>query len=172
VIADSLNIAKEDYLRLHYYKNPSYHKNGIGIGDFSLCAFDVVKNYCKEVSTLTIQELNDMLDQLIASSKNHITIFRKLFTISNAEEIKWIIRIILKDLKVNIKIDAVLNTFHKDAGDYFNLTNSLLETCKKFENPNISLDDEIKIFFPIRPMLAGKKKIGYFREHEHITYYV
>jgi ATP-dependent DNA ligase len=52
------------------------------------------------------------------------------------------------------------------------LTNSLLETCKKFENPNISLDDEIKIFFPIRPMLAGKKKIGFFRENEHMAYYV
>jgi DNA ligase 4 len=75
---------------------------------------------------LTIHELNGMLDQLIASSNNQIPIFRKLFTISNAEEIKWIIRIILKDLKVSIKIDTILNTFHKDASDYYNLTNSLL----------------------------------------------
>lgn len=77
----------------------------------------------------------------MASSDNHIPVFRKLFTVSNAEEIKWIVRIILKDLKVNIKIDTVLNTFHKDGNDYYNLTNSLLETCKKFENLNVSLDD-------------------------------
>ena len=38
---------EEDYLRLHHYKNPSFHKNGVGIGDFSLCVFDVVKSYCK-----------------------------------------------------------------------------------------------------------------------------
>ena len=37
VISDSLNLTKEDYLRLHHYKNPSFHKNGVGIGDFSLC---------------------------------------------------------------------------------------------------------------------------------------
>lgn len=54
VIAESLSITKEDYLRLHHFKNPSFHKNGVGIGDFSLCAFDVVKSYCKEASSLTI----------------------------------------------------------------------------------------------------------------------
>lgn len=73
-----------------------------------------------------------MLDQLVGSSKGHLNIFRKMFTVCNAEEIKWIIRIILKDLKINIKIGTVLNAFHPDAHDYFNLTNSLYETCKKF----------------------------------------
>lgn len=125
MIADSLNLAKDDYLRLHHYKNPSFHKNGIGIGDFSLCVHDVVKSFCKEQSSLTIVELNEMLDELVASPKNQVAIFRKMFMICNAEEIKWIIRIILKDLKINIKIDTVLNSYHADAHDYFNLTNSL-----------------------------------------------
>jgi len=105
-----------------------------------------------------------MLDTLSTSSSSQVSIFRKIFTVSTAEEIKWIIRIILKDLKVGIKVETVLNAFHPDANDYFNLTNSLLETCKKFENPAVSLDDDVKIFFPIRPMLAGKKKIAYFNE--------
>lgn len=141
LISDSLNITKEDYLRLHHYKNPSFHKTGVGIGDFSLCTHDVIKNYCKEQSVLTVVELNEMLDDMASSSKNHINIFRKLFTMANAEEIKWIIRIILKDLKISLKITTVLNTFHPDANDFFNLTNSLIETCKKFENPNVCLDD-------------------------------
>jgi len=78
----------------------------------------------------------------------------------------------LKDLKISLKIDTVLNTFHKDAADFFNLTNSLFETCKKFENPNVSLNDEVKMFFPIRPMLAGKKKIVFFKDIQTKTYYV
>ena len=82
-----------------------------------------------------------MLDELVSSSKDQLVVFRKLFTVCTAEEIKWIIRIILKDLKINIKIETVLRAFHPDAHDYFNLTNSLLETCKKFEDPSISLDD-------------------------------
>jgi DNA ligase 4 len=169
-IADSLNLTKDNYLRLHHYKNPSFHKNGVGIGDFSLCVHDVIKGYSKEHSTLTVGELNAMLDGLIGSSRGHLAIFRRMFTVCTAEEIKWIIRIILKDLKINVKIDTVLNAFHPDAHDYFNLTNSLHETCKKFEDPSISLDDEIKVFFPIRPMLAGKKKINYFQDSSKVYY--
>jgi DNA ligase 4 len=161
VISDSLNLTKEDYLRLHHYKNPSFHKNGIGIGDFSLCVHDVVKSYCKQQYSLTITDLNDMLDELV-NSKGQLNVFRRMFVTCTAEEIKWIIRIILKDLKINVKIDTVLKAYHPDSHDYFNLTNSLWETCKKFEDPNVSLDDEVKMFFPIRPMLAGKKKISFF----------
>lgn len=63
-----------------------------------------------------------------------------------------------------------MSTFHRDAHDYFNLTNSLLETCRKFQDSNVSLDDEFKLFCPIRPMLAGKKKITFFKEGK--LYYV
>ncbi len=80
---------------------------------------------------------------------------------------KWIIRIILKDLKLSIKLETVLNAFHKDAYDYFNLTNSLLQAVKKFQNPKVSLDDEISLFNPIRPMLAGKKNINFFKHQSH-----
>ena len=126
MIADSLSLTKEDYLRLHHFKNPSFHKTGIGIGDFSLCVFDVVKSFCKQHSTLTIADLNGMLDELIGSSQAQLPVFRKMFSICTAEEVKWIVRIILKDLKISIKIETVLGSFHSDAHDFFNLTNSLL----------------------------------------------
>ena len=136
-----------------------------------MCTYDVVKSFCKEQSTLTINELNNLLDELVSSPKGQLNVFRKLFTVCTAEEIKWIIRIILKDLKISIRIETVLGAFHADAHDFFNLTNSLLETCKKFEDVSISLDDEIKMFFPIRPMLAGKKKINFFQDN-HKKYFV
>ena len=72
---------------------------------------------------------------------------------------KWVVRIILKDLKLGIKLESVLTTFHPDGNEYYNIASSLLEVCKKFENPKVSLNDEIQLFHPIRPMLAGKKKI-------------
>ena len=65
------------------------------------------------------------------SNKAQVETFRKLYKTANAEEIKWIARIILKDLKLNIKMEAVLDTFHPDGNDYYNLTNSIKETCKK-----------------------------------------
>jgi hypothetical protein len=73
-------------------------------------------------------------------------------------------------LKLSIKIESVLNAYHKDASDFFNLTNSLFEVSKKFVDPNISLNDEITIFNPIRPMLAGKKKINFFKYQSRMYY--
>lgn len=75
-------------------------------------------------------------------------------------------------MKIGLKIETILQSFHCDANDYFNLTNSLVETCKKFENPHVSLNDEIKLFCPIRPMLAGKKKIAYFKDQSERTFFV
>jgi hypothetical protein len=50
VISDCLGLKKEDYERLYHYKNPNYHQGGFGIGDFSLCVYDIAKKFCKERS--------------------------------------------------------------------------------------------------------------------------
>ena len=44
LISECLNLSKADYEKLYHYKNPAYHKSGIGIGDFSLCTYEVIKN--------------------------------------------------------------------------------------------------------------------------------
>lgn len=38
----------------------------------------------------------------------------------------------MKDLKLNIKTEVIFGSLHKDAQDYYNLTNSIKEVCKKF----------------------------------------
>ena len=103
----------------------------MGIGDFSICMYDVIKSYMRPSSTLTVKRLNEILDHL-ATDPNQVNTFRELLNTANAGEMKWIVRIILKDLKLGIKIEVVLNTFHPDGNEYYNLTGSLLETCKKF----------------------------------------
>jgi len=64
--------------------------------------------------------------------EGQVVVFRELVKISNADEIKWITRIILKDLKLNLKADTILNTFHPDGNEYYNLTNSIKDVCVKF----------------------------------------
>lgn len=91
--------------------------------------------------------------------KDQVATFTKLLKICTAEEIKWLVRIILKDLKLGIKADVVLKEYHPDALDYFNLTNSLKQVCKKFEDRSVNLKDELMLFQPIKPMLAGKKPL-------------
>lgn len=56
-----------------------------------------------------------------------------------------------------MKYEKVLEYFHPDAVEYFNATSSLLEVCKEFEDANHSLKNVLRLFHPIKPMLAAKK---------------
>jgi DNA ligase-4 len=113
LLTTCLNLNKAEYDRLFHYKNPNYHREGQGIGDFSICMYDVIKDYLKSTSTLTVKRLNEILDML-ANSSDQKKWMRELLNESNAAEMKWVIRIILKDLKLGIKIETVLTTFHPD----------------------------------------------------------
>jgi DNA ligase 4 len=71
-----------------------------------------------------VNQLNKSLDDLVNKNDQKI-VFTDLINMTNASEFKWIIRIILKDLKLNIKNDVVLNAFHPDAVEFNNLNNNL-----------------------------------------------
>ncbi len=74
-----------------------------------------------------------------------------------AEEIKWIIRIILKDLNIRFSHEKLLSIFHPDANEFYNATSSLKEVCNEFVDKNHSLKNVQRLFHPIKPMLAAKK---------------
>lgn len=74
-----------------------------------------------------------------------------------ADEILWIIRIILKDLKIGLKYEKLLELFHPDAPEYYNATSSIKEVCKEFIDPEHQLKNVLRIFHAIKPMLAAKK---------------
>eukprot|EP00919_Chromeraceae_sp_WS-2016_P022205 GHVR01052812.1.p1 GENE.GHVR01052812.1~~GHVR01052812.1.p1 ORF type:complete len:147 (+),score=0.97 GHVR01052812.1:1272-1712(+) len=83
IVSESFNLDKIQYDRLYHYKNPNYHPKGVGIGDFSICLYDVVKGLLKQKSELTVDNLNDLLDEL-ASSTNQVSTFRKISELSTA----------------------------------------------------------------------------------------
>jgi len=126
LICVSLSLDKGAFDRLYHYKNPNYHEPGHGIGDFSICVEDVTKHYFKPTSTLTVNRLNELLDQLADNNIEQKPTFITLINSTNASEFKWIIRIILKDLKLNIKNEVVLSAYHPDAVE-FNMLNPNLE---------------------------------------------
>ena len=70
-----------------------------------------------------------MLDDLAkafdtAQKKSVVT---KLLNSTSLNEQKWIVRIILKDLKIGISHEAILRRYHSDAVDLFNSTSDLKE---------------------------------------------
>jgi DNA ligase-4 len=58
IVKECFNLTKEQYERLKHFKNPNYHQGGVGIGDFAICLYDVIKGVCNQKSELTVKRLN------------------------------------------------------------------------------------------------------------------
>lgn len=71
----------------------------------------------------------------------------------------WILRIILKDLKISTGADRILAHYHKDAVELYNSTSSLKEVSYELIDPLFSISNILKLFRPIKPMLAAKKTL-------------
>ncbi|GAU42510.1 hypothetical protein TSUD_376390 [Trifolium subterraneum] len=108
---------------------------------------------------LTIKELNDLLDQL-SSSENRAEktlVLSTLIQKTNAQEMKWIIMIILKDLKLGFSEKSIFHEFHPDAEDLFNVTCDLKLVCEKLRDRNQRHKrQDIEIGKAVRPQLAKR----------------
>ena len=61
-----------------------------------------------------------------------------------ALEQKWLIRIILRDLKVGLGERAVFNAMHADANEYFNTCSDLLRVSIKLSDPYYRLPKQVR----------------------------
>ncbi|XP_075077721.1 DNA ligase 4 isoform X3 [Nicotiana tabacum] len=133
-------------------------KTGSNAGNFSLVAAEVLQRRQGMASAgLTIKELNEFLDHL-ASSENRAektSILSDLIRKTNAQEMKWIIMIILKDLKLGISEKSIFHEFHPDAEDLFNVTCDLKLVCEKLrDRSQRHKRQDIEVGKAVRPQLA------------------
>uniref|UniRef100_A0A3P9LD70 DNA ligase n=1 Tax=Oryzias latipes TaxID=8090 RepID=A0A3P9LD70_ORYLA len=134
-------------------------------GDFAGMAYFVLKKRCTSQGNLSIKEVNDFLDSVAlnnASKKKDL--MRKsllhLITQSSALEQKWLIRMILKDMKLGISKETVLQAFHPDAAELYNVNTDLNKVCQQLHDPSVSLSDvSIGLFSAFKPMLAAVANI-------------
>ncbi|CAL2225842.1 unnamed protein product [Prunus armeniaca] len=158
-LIDALGMARdsEDALRLINWRKGGA-KTGVNAGNFSLVASEVLQRR-QGVSSggLTIKELNDLLDRL-ASSENRAektSVLSTLIKKTNAQEMKWIVMIILKDLKLGTSEKSIFHEFHPDAEDLFNVTCDLKLVCEKLRDRNQRHKrQDIEVGKAVRPQLA------------------
>ncbi|XP_019197873.1 PREDICTED: DNA ligase 4 isoform X1 [Ipomoea nil] len=158
-IIDALGISRDsdDAHRLLNWRKAG-PRAGLNAGNFSLVAAEVLQRR-QGVSSggLTIKELNDLLDAL-ASSVNRsekTTVLSDLIRRTNAQEMKWIVMIILKDLKLGISEKSIFHEFHPDAEDLFNVTCDLKLVCEKLRDRNQRHKrQDIEVGKAVRPQLA------------------
>ncbi|KAJ6836646.1 DNA ligase 4 [Iris pallida] len=158
-LVDALGIARDsdDALRLIHWRKGGA-RTGANAGNFSLVAAEVLQRRQGIASGgLTIRELNDALDQL-ASKENRgekTDVLAGLIKKTNAVEMKWILMIILKDLKLGISEKSIFHEFHPDAEDLFNVTCDLKLVCEKLKDRSQRHKrQDIEVGKAVRPQLA------------------
>ncbi|XP_034031994.1 DNA ligase 4 [Thalassophryne amazonica] len=134
-------------------------------GDFAGMAYFVLKKRCTAQGNLTIKDVNDFLDSVAMNhaSKQKDLVKKSLLhliTQSSALEQKWLIRMILKDMKLGISKETVLQVFHPDAAELYNVNTDLNKVCQQLHNQSVSLSDvSIGLFSAFKPMLAAVANI-------------
>ncbi|XP_062302935.1 DNA ligase 4 [Osmerus eperlanus] len=138
-------------------------------GDFAGMAYFVLKRRCTSQGSLSIKEVNDFLDSVAMNNagKNKDLVKKSLLhliTQSTALEQKWLIRMILKDMKLGVSKETVLQVFHPDAAELYNVTTDLDKVCRQLHDPSVALVDvSIGLFSAFKPMLAA---VGHMRQVE------
>ena len=131
------------------------------VTDFADVAFQVIKDRSTvDKSSLTIKEVNGILDSLyIAAEKRDV--FSDIISKMTPLEQKWLIRIIIKEVKLGLGELTILKQFHPDASDFYNVTTDLKQVCVELKDKSIRREsNDIVLFSPFKPMLAEREHIS------------
>lgn len=94
-----------------------------------------------EPGDMRIADVNEMLDKLSAVSgeKEQMPIFEVFYQRMNAEELKWLIRIILKQMRIGATEKTILELWHPDGQHLYGVSSSLRRVCWDLCDPKIRL---------------------------------
>ena len=130
-------------------------------GDFAGRCFEVIRKRSmrNNVGDMTISKVNDLLDTLSAAQKeeSQLPIFEQFYNNMNADELMWLIRIILRQMKVGATEKTFLHIWHPDAESLYNISSNLRRVFWELHNPSIRLEGDdrgIALMQCFQPQLA------------------
>lgn len=160
-----VNKNSDDAYNLTHWKLPGKTAASTA-GDFAGRCYEVLakRPWRTGPSNLTIAEVNEMLDKLSVASKDEDQqpILQQFYEELNPEELMWLIRIILRDLKIGGTENTFFDIWHPDANNLFNISSNLRRVCWELYDPSVRLEGDkcdITLMQCFRPMLA------HFQEH-------
>ena len=156
-----INKDSDDGQALNNWKQPGQTTASRMAGDFAGRCFEVISKRPRreEVGSMTITEVNDRLDRLSAAQKEdqQEPIFSEFYEQMNPDELLWLIRIILKQMKVGATEKTLFRIWHPDAENLFNISSNLRRVCWELHDPSIRLEGEdrgIALMQCFQPQLA------------------
>lgn len=139
-------------------------------GDFAGRCYEVLssRQLKTEYSDMSVAEVNNALDKLsqIGAEDEQVKIFQRFYRRMNAEEMTWLIRMILRQMKIGATEKTFLDIWHPDAETLFNISSNLRRVCWELYDPEIRLDGEdtgLSLMQCFQPQLAAfQDKVGSF----------
>ena len=157
---DILQLPQKEKLMLKHCKNPNFIPSPAPVGDYVGLLKYIINNRVTNKPSITINTLNEYLTSLSKTRDKEVrtSIMSKIIKDCTAEEQKWIISIILKDLKIGLSYDSFFKNFDIRAVDIYNSTSSLISVCEYLSDPKNDKYSQTfyQVFSPIKPMLVAR----------------
>lgn len=170
MFADLLILPPNEKERLLGWRDPNLQaKHHCTVGDFPSVLLSVIEPRMSSrlSAKLTIGEVNSFLTDLYTSvdAEARKGMFRDLIYRASPLEIKWIIKIILKDMKIGVGVESILRHLHPNAIQLYHISNSLQHVLNSISGGNKSSPEspsgQTSIYFqPIKPMLSERVNPG------------
>ena len=157
---DILQLPQKEKLMLKHWKNPNFIPSPAPVGDYVGLLKFVINNRVTNNSTITINTLNEYLTSLCRTRDKDVRtkIMSNIIKECTSEEQRWIISIILKDLKIGLSYESFFKNFDIRAVDIYNSTSSLISVCEYLSDPKNDKYSQTfyQVFSPIKPMLVAR----------------
>lgn len=151
----------EDGYNLIDWKQPGLTNVSKMAGDFAGRCYEVIKKrpILTQPGNMSIGQVNDVLDRLAAAQgkEGQLPIFADFYKKMNADELMWLIRIVLRQMKVGATEKTFFNIWHPDADSLFNVSSSLRRVCWELSDPNVRLEGDdrgVTLMQCFQPQLA------------------
>jgi DNA ligase-4 len=157
-----IDTKSEDADKMLNWKLPGHKWSNASTGDFAGRCFEVISKrpLRSSIGDMSIAEVNVELDRLSLASKeeDQLPIFNRFYLRMNPEELMWLIRIILRQMKVGATERTFFDIWHSDAEALFNVSSNLRRVCWELWDPDVRLHEEdtgISLMQCFQPQLAA-----------------
>lgn len=130
-------------------------------GDFAGRCYEILssRQLRTELSDMSVAEVNVALDKLsqLGSEDEQVKIFQRFYRRMNAEEMTWLIRMILRQMKIGATEKTFLDIWHPDAEILFNISSNLRRVCWELWDPEVRLEGDdtgLSLMQCFQPQLA------------------
>jgi DNA ligase-4 len=151
----------DDAVDLLNWKLPGQKATSRSAGDFAQRCLDVLRKRTirTEPGDMTVLEVNQKLDELSLAGKetDQKPILEEFYNRMNAMEMHWLIRMVLRQMKIGATEKTFFDIWHPDAETLFNISSNLRRVCWELYDPGMRLVGEsadVTLMQCFQPQLA------------------